>query len=244
MSRKNKIKKQRKSTILKKVLFIFFLCIACFFILTSELFSVETVMVENNTVFSQEDIEKMSGITLGTNTFKIKTNDISQRIKDNPYIKDVQVKRKLPGGIAISIEERKEAASVFFLDQCVVLDEEGYVLSTVESNPYLTIIDGLKIKDFSIGEKLKIENQEVLDDVLNVIIKMNEYELFFKKIKIEDQQLNVAIYDKLFCKTNSDMLINNMQMLGEIIYDLHKKGIKRGIIRVGGDGYFSYSPTD
>ncbi len=244
MSRKDTIKKQRKNTILKKVLFVFLLCIACFFILTSEIFSVKTVMVENNTVFSQEDILKMSGIALGTNTFKIKTNDISQRIKGDPYIKDVQVKRKLPSGIGIIVEERKEAASVFFLDQCIILDEEGYVLNTVESNPYLTIIDGLKIKDFSIGEKLIIENQEVLDEVLSVIIKMNDYELFFKKIIIEEEQLNVAIYNKLYCKANSEILINNMKTLGEIIYDLHKKGIKRGVIRVGEDGYFSYGPTD
>ncbi len=244
MKRKVIIEKQKKSSIIKKILIIFLLTIVAFFILSSDIFSVETVFVENNTLFSQEEIIAMSGIVFGINTFKIKTKDISERIMDNPFIKNVKVSRILPDGINIEIDERKEAACVFFVDQSIVLDDEGYVLKTVESNPYLTIIDGLEIEGFIVGERIKIKKQEVLEEVLNVIMEMDRHDLFFKKISIENDQLKVAIYDKLFCNANSQVLMDNMKTLGDIIYDLHKKDIKRGIIRVESDGYFSYSPTD
>ncbi len=244
MKRKDIIKKQKKSSIFKKILFIFLLSIICFFILSSDIFSVKAVFVENNTLFSQEEIIEMSGIVFGTNTFKIETKDISDRIMGNPFIKNVQVRRSLPDGITIEIEERKEAACVFFVDQSIVLDEEGYVLKTVENNPYLTIIDGLEIEGFVVGEKIKIKNQQVLEEVLNVIMEMDKHNLFFKKISIENGKFKVAIYDKLFCTADSQVLIDNMKILGDIIYDLHKKDIKRGIIRVESDGYFSYSPAD
>lgn len=244
MNRQRKKRKQKKSIALKFILFIFLISAAFFFIMNNtDIFSIKTVLVQNNHILAQEELVEMSGIILGTNTFKIKTKDIAGRIKTNPYIKEVQVKRKLPDKISIIIEERKEAASVFFLDHCIVLDEEGYALKTVETNPHLTIIDEFPIEDFTIGEKLKVKNQKLFEDVLNVIIKMKENNLFFKKIAIEDEQIVVSIYDKLYCKTDADTLVNNMKTLGEIVYNLHDRGIKRGMIKVGENGYFAYSPV-
>lgn len=237
-------KKRRKNYILKFILVIFLLSAAFFFVINTDLFSIKAVYVENNNILNQEDIIHNSGIIMGTNTFKIKTKDIAERIMKDPYIKNVQVERMLPDKISIVVEERKEAASVFFLNNCIILDEEGYALKTVEENPHLTIIDEFDIEDFTIGEKLKVKNQEVFDNILNVIIKMKTHDLFFKRISIEKDFIVVSIYDKLYCKASPDVLINNMKTLGEIIYDLHKRGIKRGTIRLEENGYFSYSPME
>lgn len=244
MNRQRKKKKQKKTIVLKFIIFIFLLSAVSFFIINNtNIFLMKSVLVQNNHILEQEEIVELSGIILGTNIFKIKTKDIESRIKTNPYIKNVQVKRKLPDKISITIQERKEVASVFFLDHCIVLDEEGYALKTVETNPHLTIIDEFPIEDFTIGEKLKVRKQKRFEDVLNVIIKMKENNLFFKKIAIEDDQIVVSIYDKLYCKTDADTLINNMETLGEIIYNLHTRGIKRGMIKVEKNGYFAYSPV-
>lgn len=244
MSRIKKNKGLKKKSILKIILFLFIIGLSFFSVINLDIFSIKTVLVENNNVFTEEDIIQMSGVIFGINTFKIKTKDISERILAHPYIKEVKIKRQLPDKISIVVEERKEAAIVFFLDRCIVLDDEGYALKTVDSNPYLTIIEGLNIEDFTIGEKLEVNNQKTFEDALKVIKSMDENDLFFKRITVTDDQLVVSIYDKLVLKAKSEIIISNMKAIGKLIYELHKDGIKRGTILVLDNGYLSYSPVE
>ncbi len=71
---------------------------------------------------------------------------------------------------------------------------------------------------------------------------MNEQEMYFKKIKVSSVVVKAYIYDSLICQAAPDVLANNMPQLNDVIYDLYKKGIERGQITMGDDGYFSFSP--
>lgn len=239
-----KHKKQKKKFFLIIILIIFLLCAGVFFIIDSGVFSIHQVNVLNNYKYTQEEIIEMSGVVFGTNTFKLKSEDISRRIEFDPYIKQAEVKRNLPDGLTITIEERQDTACIYFLDHWIIIDEEGFVLRTVETNPQLTIVEGLIIEDFTIGEKLKVSNQTFLNDTLSVIIETNKNDLFFKRMKIESDQIIIYITDKLLCKADTQELKENMDILRDIIYDLHSKGIKRGVVRVQGNGYYSYSPVE
>ncbi len=238
-----KSKKQKKNFFLILILIIFLICAAFFFIIDSDVFSIHTVSVQNNNRFTQEEIIEMSGVVFGTNTFKIKSEDIRRRIENDPYIKTAEIKRELPDGLIITIEERQDTACIHFLDHWIIIDEEGFVLKTVESNPKLSIVEGLIIDDFTIGEKLKVSNETFLNDTLSVIIETEKNDLFFKKINIEDNQLVIYITDKLICKASTHVLKENMNILRDILYDLHNKGIRRGVIRIQENGYYSYSPV-
>lgn len=229
---------------LKSVLFFFLISAALFFIIDSNLFAIKNVMVENNSIFSEEEIVEMSGVILGTNTFKIKLKDISQRIRVNPYIKNVEIRRRLPNKLIIKVEERVEVACITFLDHCIILDGEGYVLKTVSENPNLTVIEGFEIEDFTIGKKLEIKSQALLIDALDVIMNMKDNNLFFKKIVVINDEAIVYITDRLTCRADFKVLNNKMKTLGSIVYDLHKKGIKRGVIRIEENGYYSFSPVE
>lgn len=239
-----KRKKPKKNFLLILILIIFLFCAAFFFIIDSDIFSIHTIRVENNNIFTQEEIIQMSKVVFGTNTFKLKTKDISERIENNAQIKWAQIKRDLPDALIITIKEREDVACIYFLDYWIIIDEEGFVLKTEEVNPKLTVLEGLVIDDFTIGEKLKSKNEAFLNDVLNVIIETEKYDLFFKKIEIVDNQLKIYITDRLTCTANTQILIKNMDILRGILYDLHKQGIRRGVVSIQENGYYTFSPIE
>lgn len=239
-----KSKKQKKNFFLKLILLIFLLCAGFFFIIDSDVFSIHEVSVQNHNKLTEEKVIELSGVVFGTNTFKVKSEDIRQRIESDPYIKTAEIKRDLPDGLIITVIERQDTACIYFLDHWIVIDKEGFVLKTVETNPKLTIIEGLIIDDFTIGQKLKVSNEAFLNDTLSVIIETEKNDLFFKKIGVEENQLVIYITDKLVCKASAQVINNNMNVLRDMLYNLHSKGIKRGVIRILENGYYSFSPVE
>jgi cell division protein FtsQ len=78
---------------------------------------------------------------------------------------------------------------------------------------------------------------------LNLLKKMEAQGLYFKRIKISNVVIKVYIFDNLVCEATPENLAKNMQQLKEVMTDLYKKGIERGVINMGSDGYFSFSPV-
>jgi cell division protein FtsQ len=92
------------------------------------------------------------------------------------------------------------------------------------------------------GTPLVVEENAVLNDTLKLLIAMEENELFFKKIEVSPIVIKAYIYDNLTCEGTPENILKSMDGLKEVLYDLYVQGIERGMIKVGGDGYYSFSP--
>jgi cell division protein FtsQ len=245
MSEKEKIRKKKKRKKKRYLLkFIFFVAVitGMYFFFTSSLFDIQKIAVENNSHYTTEQVIKLAGAKTGVNLFEASLSHMKDKLLADPYVRNAKLKRKLPGQIIISVEERKEEAAVPYGSKFIIIDGEGMVLRNTDSKPGITILMGMKVKGMKPGTPLEVEDNSSLTDTLNLLRQAKKHDLFFKKIDISKFVAKAYIYDQLICEGTPENIISNLDYLQEVLYDLYTKGIERGVIKMSSDDYFSFSP--
>lgn len=237
-----KKKKRKKKHYFLRFLLLIALTAGLYFFFTSGLFDIQKVTVENNSYYTTEQIISLAGAKTGENLFKTSFSQIKGKLLADPYIKNVKLKRKLPAEVVMIVEERKEDAAVPYGNQFIIIDGEGMVLRKSEIEPALTLLLGMTIKNMNPGTPLEVEENSALTETLALIREVKKHELFFKKIDISNIMIKAYIYDQLVCEGTPENIINNLDSLQEVLYDLYTKGIERGVIKMGSEDYFSFSP--
>ena len=94
----DKKKKKRRRRKVSKKLKIFAVCFliagAVVFALMSPIFGIKQINVNGNEKIETETIISLSGLKIGDNIFKNRSNDVSAKIKQEPYIERVNINRK------------------------------------------------------------------------------------------------------------------------------------------------------
>ncbi len=77
-------------------------------------FQLEQVAVTGNTRYTQQEIERISGLCQGDNLFRINKYEIKEDILQAlPYVEDVNITRRLPNTIQIEIQEWDAVARIY-----------------------------------------------------------------------------------------------------------------------------------
>jgi cell division protein FtsQ len=136
-------------------------------------FSIKQVRVEGVQTLKVEDMQSLSGINPGTNTFKLNLKEIQDRIALNPMVKQVQVTRQYPSAVLVQIEERKAVALLSWKGEYIAVDAEGYYITEVKdfSKANLPIITGIRLGNLTLG---KLIPGEGLAACLSFIQKMDQ----------------------------------------------------------------------
>ena len=240
---KKKKKRRRKKHYLLRLLIIAMIGAGLYYFLTSPLFDVRTITVENNSYYTKEQIISRGEAKTGYNIFSTNTGRIKDLLLGDPYIKSVRVKRSLPDTVVITVEERSEAAAVPYADIFIIIDKDGLVLRKSEIEPQMTLLTGMTIKTMEEGSPLEVEETGALTGTLKILEAMDATDMFFKKIDISSIKVKAYIYDQLICEGTPDNIIESMLSgnLETVVYNLYTKGTERGIIYVGSDNYYSFS---
>ncbi len=240
-----KKKKRRKKHYFLRFLILLALCAGLYYFANSEFFDVQKIQVEQNSYYTKQQIIKLSQASIGENLFKATVHDMKENLLADPYIKSVDIKKKLPHTIIITVEERQEAAAIPYGDTYVLIDKDGMVLRKVDTAPELTILEGLTIKTIEPGSPLEVEEAYVLTDTLELLQSMEENDMYFKKIDISRVMIKAYIYDYLVCQGKPENLLESMENgdLQAVLYDLYTKDTQRGVISIGNDNYISFSPA-
>ena len=125
------------------------------FIFSSNFCSIEEVIIKGNDYLSEDEIFSKSQIKLGENIFKLDLKKSIDSLKQEPRIKEVEIKRVIPDKIIISLKERKAAAIVRIGEEYFSSTKEGIVLSEInrlEEGFGLPLVLGLEIDIIKIGE--------------------------------------------------------------------------------------------
>ena len=85
------------------------------FALTSPIFNIKDIQVLNNSQVSSDTIISLSELRTDQNIFKFSSNNVIEKIKENPYVENVEVHRKIPSTVQIEIEERIPTYSVDYI---------------------------------------------------------------------------------------------------------------------------------
>lgn len=239
---KRRKKKRKKKHYLLRFIVLITLLVGLYFLLTSHLFDIQKVTVEGNSYFTSEQILSISEIKIGNNLFETKLSDVKKRLLEEPYIKNVTIKRRLPATVKIILEERTEYAAVAYGTQSVIIDSEGMVLRIAEERPALPLLAGLKTLEMTPGNPISVEQNYSLTDTLKLLAATEEAGLHFKMVRISPVTLKAYVYDNLYCQGTPENLISGIENIKQVVFDLYEKGIERGVIKVGSDNYYSFSP--
>lgn len=242
--KKRKKRKRKKKYYLLKLLILIAVCIGIYFLLHSSLFNIQEIKVKGNSHFKTETVQKMSGIKKGDNSFELKMGDIEEKLEQDPYIREAEVKRMLPKGVMISLQERKAQAAVKYDGRYYLLDRSGVVVDSRKKRPHVTQFLNLHVTKAENGEKLKVKEDAALAKQLELLKTMEEGNLYFKKVRITGVMARIYIKDKLICRGKVQNIITNIKNgnLQKVLYHLDKKGKTKGMINIGDDQYCSYRP--
>lgn len=237
-------KKKRK----KKHYFLrFIICVAIIagviYALQSSLFYVTDIEVTGNQFYTKAQIIEMSGLETGKNLFfEVKTKPARDALLSTPYIRVAKLTKVPRGTIKIELTERVEYAAIPSEEGFVLIDKEGMVLSVSEKQPQLPLLEGMNIITMEPGKPLAIEQSYLLTDTLALLNAVDETDLYFSRVYFSTIIVRAYVNDNYYCEGTPSEISNSLSDIRALMADQYSKGINKGVIRVGTDGYFSFSP--
>ncbi len=174
------ISKRREKNIIRRkikgILVVFFLTIifilwTIYSILQSDLLNLKKIEVFGNVLLTEDEIIEESKLYLSRNIFQYNLLEIGDNVAKNPFVKDAEVKRKLPNSMMITVKEREKYAIIPYMGSFIYIDSSQVVLQA--SNEYLgedlVLITGVEFQGFKLGDKIDINNSQLFDTALQLI---------------------------------------------------------------------------
>jgi len=198
---RGKVKKRtsRKTFVVSMLIIITALLLAM-----SPVFNITMITVEGNSKIVSENITAASGIEKGINIFKANLSKAETNISMMPYVDSVVVKRVLPGRINILVTESKPMAYIPFIGSYICIDGKGKIVEVFSSleEKNLPLILGLSFSEFTIGQKIKVEDEKKLELVEMCIKEINHNNMLQQVTEID---VNDASNIRLKIRDNIDV---------------------------------------
>jgi cell division protein FtsQ len=164
-SKKKKPKKRR----LFFLVFILLILLAFYIVFETDFFYIKEVLVDNNKVLTDDYIKEKTDINKTHNIFLVEIERIENNLEKETYIKNAEVKRKLPDKIIINIEERKGIISYDYNSKRYLLDFDGVVLKEIENEENLFKVSSEIKSRVKIGTKINFQESNLkFDEILNI----------------------------------------------------------------------------
>lgn len=201
--KKKKGKKKKKSNWknVKKVLLVLIKIILILgiligigaFLFISPVFNITEIRVENEYKISENTYIALSDIKIGQNIFRISKSKAIDRIKQESYVENVEIKREYPGTIVITVNERTPK---YMIEKnggmYVYIDQNGYNLETSMQALELPILKGTvtDIENLETGARIAEEDLAKFNDLIKIMdgIKSNNIEEKLLSIDLSDEQ--------------------------------------------------------
>ena len=170
LSELRRAKRKRKKTRKKILLGIMLMLFISIGILFTPVFNLKEIVMTGNKKIETKTIIEKSGFIIGENIFKFKLDKAGVAIASIPYINSVEIIRKLPKKIQISVTECIPLAYIQATDGMVVVDKDGKVLEkkSEETDYKLPILYDFKFDKYTLGKKLSENNNEKLQKTLEI----------------------------------------------------------------------------
>ena len=164
------------------------------------LFQVNGFDVEGNFSLTDEKVIALSGIEPGDNIFYAGLGSARRSLRENPFVEDVTIRRKLPDRIVVQLTERRSVGYIVTPDGYVQVGEDGRLLAIQQSlsNYSLPVISGVELSELpAIGGFIQNENlkqalevlqhcdQSLLNNIAEFNVGQDYYILAYTNQKVE-----------------------------------------------------------
>lgn len=168
-------KKRSAAPIFGLWLFLLFSCLLAFYcFINSSFFAIRHYQIEGNTRMTKEQVVEQAGLITGTNIFRANIQQATERMTLLPSMKNVAIRRKVPGTILIKITERDPVALVVSQGGFIVVDDEGVCLETIAElqDLQLPVISGVStVEAYRPGSRMDTPG---LNAALQLIARMDK----------------------------------------------------------------------
>jgi len=147
-------KRQKRTMILLVAVFILFTLLLVFF-LNSDHFKVKTIAFNRTVHVSGKALSKAEKLLQGKNIFRAPVKKTVEVLLSDPWVKEVNIKRKLPDRIEVTVIERKPVAQIAFEEYYYLISDDGMVLERRQSPEDIVQIADLPVKSIETGKVLK-----------------------------------------------------------------------------------------
>ena len=193
--KKGKVRKQAK-IVFGMILFV----VGVILLLCSPIFDIRNIEVSGNSKNSNEKIISFSGLELHTNIFKFNKGFVKENIKENAYIENVEVTRKLPSTVQIEIEEREAKYMLQFADSYVYINNQGYMLEISNEKLDMPILIGFTtdLSNIKAGNRINVTDLNKMNMVIKIYeaAKSNGLGELITKIDISNEKNYTIILEK------------------------------------------------
>ena len=141
-------------------------------------FKVNQFEVEGNQRYSTEEIAKASGVSKGDNLFLVNKTETARKLLDElAYVRSVNIKRKLPDTLVITVAETNAAAAIQSGKEWWLVNEEGKVLDTTKKPKEFIQITGLEMVSPEAGQSMKVksEDKSMRDSLLRLLKRLSQW---------------------------------------------------------------------
>ena len=190
-------KKDSRNHEIKTIFMLVLFLVAIVLVCMSGAFNVSEIIVEGNDAISKEQMISFSGIEKGTNLFAISKENVVSKMKENPYIDSVEIRRCLPNKIKLVVKERKIEYALPLANSYVYVNREGYVLRISNELSQVPQIIGFSTDLTNLKENQQLEQVDL--DKMRCVEKIMQTAIHYKiqdlisKIDISNEK-DYAIY--------------------------------------------------
>lgn len=222
------MKLRRRRRFFRIILLIAVLTSSAMYMMKSEIFNIDNYKIQGNYKLNNETIINASSINKGENIFKINRSLTKENILKLPYIKEVEIKRKLPRTLIFNVEERVGVFQTRSISTMLLVDIEGFVLEQLENiEEDLPNIIGFDLSNIMIGDNIFLESDK--DEIISFIIHSKESELLVKSSEIDMETLdniNIELNNGISVAFGTlDNVKYKLRLLNEILNDIEEKQI-------------------
>ena len=245
IKRYEKRKSSGRGKAMHKTLVISFLVVLCLVVLAfTPWFRIKNIIIEGNEHIDDEYICRISGVSVGMNTFSIKLSEVIDNLEAEPYIHEARIKREFPNDVRIVVTESEPMAIIPFAEgKFALIDCYGKVLEviTIENGEYpeitgvsVTVTQGHDI------EPLDAKDESRVDAIRKILA-----ELPACSVRDRISEINLADINNIIVVLNSgkmearlcdiDNIDYKLKMLASIVELLESEGKTEGIIDFAGE---------
>ncbi len=244
-------KKERKPLDRRKLIIVLTVLVAAFGLLLSGyfVFLLDTVTVDGNKTHSTDSIVALSGLQRGEHMLMCNLSKVKSNIESNPYLKVVSIQRELPRTVKITVEERKEIATIAGQGYDVIIDKEGYVLSIGAGSDLSNLlrVNGMSQIGFHVNQKLGANSDFQTRALLSMIQQLQEYDLLKDTKELDlSNPLNVCLYTRdgiTVTIGQPENLAEKLAWMRDALPSLREGNITSGTLDVSAKGGAIFSPA-
>ena len=151
-------------------------------------FTVRNVKIKGNTFISMDELSHYLKGVQGKSILSVNLKGVANKIKNHPWVRDVSVRRELPGTIWVDVLERTPAVYVNTDSKLYIADEEGVILGNNSGELLrLPVVYGIDISGIKSGVKSREEGLKSAIEVKRVLTSIPWIDLTTTGIEVGER---------------------------------------------------------